>query len=185
VNLGELFEETDYPKNIERKFNFEWRYLALGVPSKASLLTPEIYDREKQKFQDLMEETRETAMTALREELGHLVGSLVERLQGKDGKPKMINGSMFNKLREFLDEVGTRNIFEDDKLVQLCEEARSVIEGVSPYGLKYNDGLREKITEDMQHLEKAVYDAITDMPRRQIRVASTPEVTEEEEQEAA
>ena len=31
------------------KFNFEWRYLALGVPSKASLLTPEIYDREKQK----------------------------------------------------------------------------------------------------------------------------------------
>ena len=186
VNLEELFEETDYPENIERKFNFEWRYLALGVPSKASLLTPEIYDREKQKFQDLMEETRETAVTALREELGDLVGNLVERLQGNDSKRKVISGSMFNKLRDFLEDVGTKNIFEDDKLVQLCEEARSVIEGVSPYGLKYNDGLREKITEDMRHLEEAVYDAITDMPRRQIRVAKVAEVVEEdEEQEAA
>jgi hypothetical protein len=38
----------------------------------------------------------------------------------------------------------------------------------------------------MRHLEEAVYDAITDMPRRQIQVAKVADIADDdEEQEAA
>ena len=37
---------------------------------------------------------------------------------------------MFNKMREFLDGFGTRNIFEDQVLVELSQQARDLIEGL-------------------------------------------------------
>ena len=41
--LGELWNETDYPDDITRKFNFEWRFLVLDVPANSGLLPPEVY----------------------------------------------------------------------------------------------------------------------------------------------
>lgn len=169
-NLGELFNETDYPVNIATRFNFEWRYLTITLPGKTSVLTPEIYEREKKKFLDLMEETKELAMTALREEFGAIVHHLVDRLGNSNGKPKTINGSMFNKLKTFLEDMGSRNIFQDETLIQLTEEAKAVIEGVSPYGLKYNPNLRDEIKKSMADLKDAIDASIEEMPRRQIRV---------------
>jgi hypothetical protein len=99
--LGDLFNETDYPADIRTKFRFEHRYLTLGLPGKTSVLNPEIYEREKEKFQSLMEETRELAMVALREEFGQLVTHLTERLNSNDGKPKVLRTAMFNKMHEF------------------------------------------------------------------------------------
>lgn len=48
--LGHLFRDTDYPVNIRDKFRFEWRYVILDIPNEASVLPPEIYEREKEKF---------------------------------------------------------------------------------------------------------------------------------------
>ena len=56
--LKDLFNESDYPADISSKFRFEWRFLVLDVPGKSKLLSPEIYEREKKKFEDLMTETR-------------------------------------------------------------------------------------------------------------------------------
>jgi hypothetical protein len=172
VNLGALFNEADYPMDIRSKFKFDWRFLVLTVPTKSKILTPEIYEREKQKFETLMDETRELAMTALREEFGQIINFLVERLGNNGGKPKTLNGSMFNKLHEFIEDLATRNIFEDERLVELCEQARSVIGGVSPYGLKYNDSIRENIHSQMAVLKNAIDVAIEDIPRRKIRLAA-------------
>ena len=172
VNLGDLWNEADYPMDIRSKFKFDWRFLALSVPSKTKLLTPELYEREKAKFQELMEETRELAMTALREEFAQIIHFLTERLSNNGGKPKTLNGSMFNKLHDFMDDLSTRNIFDDERLVELCDQARSVIGGVSPYGLKYNDAVREQIRSEMSVLQDAIDSAIEDMPRRKIRLAA-------------
>ena len=64
--LGDLFNETDYPEDIRTKFKYEYRYLTLGIPGKTSVLTPEIYEREKEKFQSLMEETRDVAISCFK-----------------------------------------------------------------------------------------------------------------------
>ncbi len=79
---------------------------------------------------------------------------------------------MFNKLRGFLDDFGVRNIFEDEVLVDLSKQARDLIDGVSPGGIKRNDVMRQKIKNEMNELRFAIDAAIEDMPRRKIRMAS-------------
>ena len=78
---------------------------------------------------------------------------------------------MFNKMKEFLDDFGTKNIFEDETLTQLTEQAKSAIGGVSPYGLKYNERMQAQIRDEMSNLKTAIDEAIEDLPRRKIRMA--------------
>ena len=170
--LGDLYNDGDYPMDILRKFHFEWRFLILDVPGKSSVLPPEIYEREKEKFQSMMEETRELAICALREEFGQIVHRLTEKLDKDSARPKVIKSSMFNRLRDFLDDFGARNIFEDGVLVELSQQARNLIDGVSPDGIKKNDVMRQKIKNEMNELKSSIDAALEDMPRRKIRMAS-------------
>jgi len=170
--LGELFNESDYPEDIATRFNFEWRFLTIDVPGKSNILTPEIYEREKQKFISMMEETKELAMSALREEFGEIVHNLMDRLNGNgNGTMKTFKASMLNKMHEFLDAFGSKNVFNDDQLAELVTQAKSIISGLSPYGLQYNKTIREKITGEMNQLKTAIDGAIEDAPRRKIRMA--------------
>ncbi len=172
IILGDLFNDSDYPIDIRTKFNFEWRFFTLDLPGKSSILSPEIYEREKQKFIQMMTETRELASTALAEEFGEVVQNLVERLSANGNKPKALNSSMFNKLHEFLEEFETKNLFDDERLRGLTKQARTVVNGVSAYNLKYNGGLREQIKKQMSNLKTAIDEAIVDIPRRKLQLAA-------------
>ena len=169
--LGDLFNEADYPEDISKKFKFEWRFLALELPKKSKILSPEIYKREKEKFEAMMEETRQMATEALAGELGEIVQQLVDRLNG-NGKAKSINSAMLNKMRDFMDAFETKNLFDDEKLNEIVTQAHTVIDGISPYGLKYNEVMRKRITESMSELKSTVNDIIQDLPRRKIRLAA-------------
>ena len=170
--LRGLYNEADYPMDITRKFRFEWRFLTLDIPGKSTVLSPEIYEREKEKFQSMMDETRELAISALREEFAKIINGLTEKLNKDSTQPKVIKSAMFNKMREFLDGFGTRNIFEDQVLVELSQQAKALIGSVSTNGVKPNDIMRQKIKNEMNELKFAIDSAIEDMPRRKIRMAS-------------
>lgn len=169
--LGDLFSETDYPQDIKGKFRFTWSFVVLDVPSKASFLSPDIYQKEKQKFLDLMAETRELAMAALREEFGEIINHLSDRITGGD-KPKIIRSNMTNRINEFLDGFSDRNLFQDDKLAALVDEARGLVKTLhgNPYGVQYNEVLRQKFTNDFSALKTSIDAAIEEMPRRRIHL---------------
>lgn len=172
-SLGHLFNEADYPINVRQKFRFEWRFITLDVPGKSGILSPELYEREKEKFQTLMEETRELATLALREEFAGIVRHMVERLSGEeDGKPKKFKNSMMEKMGEFLDSFGDRNLFNDDKLAELVAQARDVVNGLSTDELRQDANLRKYIADEMNHLRISVDGALEDLPRRKIRLAA-------------
>jgi len=120
--LGELFNETDYPENIQDKFRFDWRFVTLATPNQANILTPELYTREVEKFQSLMSEARDMSILALREEFAGLVGHLVERMT--TGKPKSFKSTMLNGAKEFFESFNDRNIFDDAKLSELVVKQR-------------------------------------------------------------
>lgn len=170
-HLADLFNEADYPLDIRNKFRFEWRFLTLDVPGKGSVLSPEVYEREKKKFEDMMSEARDLAAVALREEFAEIVNSLVEKLSKDSSQPKTIKSSMFNKLHEFVSDLATRNIFDDVKLMELAAIARDTISGVSPYGLNYNAQMKDRIKTAMTTLKEAIDDSIENLPRRKIRLA--------------
>jgi len=172
-NLGDLFNALDYPMDVSAKFKFEWRFLTLDVPGRSKILSAEIYEREKAKFQSMMEETRELAMTALREEFNGIVQHMLDRLTGEeDGKPKRFKSSMIDKMHEFLATFDDRNLFDDDVLANLVNRAKDIVSDVSAEGLRENARLRKKITSKMAAVKNAIDKAIEDLPRRKIRLAA-------------
>ena len=172
-NLAELFNALDYPLDISAKFKFEWRFLTLDVPGRSRILSAEIYEREKLKFQSMMEETRELAMTALREEFNSIVQHMLDRLTGEeDGKPKRFKASMIVKMQAFLATFDDRNLFDDDVLANLVNKAKDIVSDVSAEGLRENARLRKKITSKMAAVKNAIDKAIEDLPRRKIRLAA-------------
>lgn len=172
-SLGSLFDPSDYPVDVRAKFRFEWRFLVLDLPGKSKILSPEIYEREKAKFQSMMEETRDLATLALREEFAEIVRHISDRLTGKeDGKPKQIRSAMMDRLHEFLDSFGDRNLFQDGELASLVTKAREMVDGVSVEGLRADEGIRQRLGDEMISIRDAVDAAIEDLPRRKIRMAA-------------
>jgi hypothetical protein len=170
-NLGHQFNEADYPIDVRRKFRFE--SITMDVPGRSGLLTLELYEREREKFQALMDETRELATVALREEFAGLIRHMVERLSGEeDCKPKRFQASMLDKMGEFLDSFGDRNLFADDKLAELVDQAREVVRGLSTEELRQDGNLRRYIADEMNQLRVSIDGALEDLPRRKIRMAA-------------
>lgn len=169
--LGDLFNEDDYPQDVSKRFSFEWRFLTLDLPKKSKILSPEIYKREKEKFESMMKETRQMATEALAVELGDIVQDLITRLNGNgNGKGKSINSAMLNKMRGFLDAFEIRNVFDDSKLNDVVQQANTMIQGISPYGIKYNEVMKQRIVTAMGDIKETVQTIIQDLPRRRLRL---------------
>jgi hypothetical protein len=79
---------------------------------------------------------------------------------------------MSNRINEFLDGFADRNLFQDDKLSALVEEAKGLVKTLNgnPYGVQYNEVLRQKVTTDFSNLKTAIDAAIEEMPRRRIHL---------------
>lgn len=173
--LGELFSETDYPMEIRQRFGFQWRYVQLTLPGQSSVLSPELYERERRKFLELMESTRTEAMLALREEFSGLVAHMAERLapgSGSGEKPRVLRASMVEKLEAFLDGFSQRNLFQDQALEELVAQARQVLRGVDIEALRQSDAVKQRVQSGMQALREAVDDSLEELPRRRILMAA-------------
>jgi len=169
VHLGELFNELDYPVDITRKFDFAWRFIILDVPNgKTGVLAPEVYEREKEKFIQTMEEAREMAVASLREEFGSLVKRLTERFTtGPDGKPKVFKNTTVDSFHAFFETFKERNIFRDQELAELVDRARAILGGTSPDSLRSDARLKDRVRSGMAEVETAMADILA-RPRRKI-----------------
>jgi len=169
VYLGDLFNEVDYPVQVEQRFSLTWRFIILDVPNgKAGILSPEIYEREKEKFIKTMEEARTLAIESLREEFGSMVDRITERFtESTDGKPKVFKTATVESFYEFFETFKERNIFRDEQLAQLVERAQAVLGGVSAESIRTNEGLRANIHAGMAEIETAMAEGLI-RPRRKI-----------------
>ena len=90
VHLGDLFNHVEYPIDVRSKFALIWRFIILDVPNgNTALLAPEVYEREKEKFVQTMEEAREMAIQSLRVEFAGMVERITERFSNGNGAPKI------------------------------------------------------------------------------------------------
>jgi len=168
VYLGELFNEVDYPLHVEKKFSFAWRFIILDVPNgKSGILSPEVYEREKEKFIQTMEEARTMAIESLREEFASMVERITERFTQSDGKPKVFKNTTVESFYEFFETFKERNIFKDEQLAELVDRAQAVLGGVSPESIRTSDHLKEHIHVGMAEIESAMAVALA-RPRRKI-----------------
>ena len=173
IYLGNHYSSLDYPQDIQRKFRMDWRFVALSVPDRASILPAHLYEAEREKFVSLMQEARELAIVSLREEFSGIVSHLVERLSenGDEEKPKILRNGMFSRFNEFMENFSTRNIFQDDALSDLVAQAKQCISGLDSQTVKTNGWLKNTLADEMAKLKTQIDSAIEEMPRRYIRYA--------------
>ena len=173
-SLGELFDECDYPTQemIKNKFRFQWRYITIG-PSVSRVLPPSIYKEEVKKFQELMEQARSEAITALREEFVDLVTNIADKLQNHDdGKPRRLRDAAVENLKQFLDNFSSRNIFEDEQLSELVEQCRGIITNTNANAIRGNTQVREEVHLQMEKILAGIDASLEDLPRRRLRFAA-------------
>jgi hypothetical protein len=169
VHLGELFNEMEYPLDIRSKFAFSWRFIIMDVPNgNTAILAPEVYEREKQKFVQTMEQARELAIQSLREEFAGMVERITERFSnGNNGDSKIFKNGTVNNFYEYFETFKERNIFKDEQLAELVERAKSILGGQSAEEIRSNDRLKERIRDGMQDVETAMAEILS-LPRRRI-----------------
>jgi len=169
VHLGDLFNEMEYPLDVRKKFAFIWRFIILDVPNgNTSLLAPEVYEREKEKFVQTMEQARELAIQSLREEFAGMVERITERFSsGTNGDAKIFKNGTVNNFYEYFETFKERNIFKDNELSELVERAKDILGGKSAEEIRTNDQFKERIRDGMQDVEKAMAEILS-MPRRRI-----------------
>lgn len=173
-SLGELFDECDYPTQemIKNKFRFQWRYITIG-PSVSRVLPPSIYKEEVKKFQELMEQARSEAITALREEFVDLVTNIADKLQNHDdGKPRRLRDAAVENLKQFLDNFSSRNIFDDAQLSELVEQCRGIITNTNANAIRGNTQVRQELYQQMEKLLTGIDASLEDLPRRRLRFAA-------------
>lgn len=173
-SLGELFDECDYPTQeaVKNKFRFQWRYITIG-PSVSRVLPPSIYKEEVKKFQELMEQARSEAITALREEFVDLVTNIADKLQNHDdGRPRRLRDAAVENLKQFLDNFSSRNIFEDEQLSELVEQCRGIITNTNANAIRGNTQVREEIHLQMEKILAGIDASLEDLPRRRLRFAA-------------
>ena len=173
-SLGELFDECDYPTQeaVKNKFRFQWRYITIG-PSVSRVLPPSIYKEEVKKFQELMEQARSEAITALREEFVDLVSNIADKLQNHDdGRPRRLRDAAVENLKQFLDNFSSRNIFEDAQLSELVEQCRGIISNTNANAIRGNTHVREEVHLQMEKILAGIDASLEDLPRRRLRFAA-------------
>ena len=169
VYLGDLFNEVDYPFQVGKRFSFAWRFIILDVPDgKTGILSPEIYEREKEKFIQTMEEARTMAIESLREEFASMVERITERFsESADGKPKVFRSGTVESFYDFFETFKERNIFRDEELAQLVERAQAVLGNVSAENIRTNGQIKETIRSGMTEIENSMAVSLA-RPRRKI-----------------
>jgi len=169
IYLGELFNEVDYPVNIWDKFSFAWRFIILDIPNgNSGILSPEVYEREKEKFIQTMDEARELAIVTLREEFAFMVERITERFtEDSNGKPKIFKNTTVDSFYEYFETFKERNIFKDDQLAQLVERAQAILGNVSADQIRSSQDIKDTIRAGMVGIEEAMAKALN-RPRRKI-----------------
>ena len=166
-----LYDEKDYPRNIDEHFNLIWRFVTIQAPGENSLLSPEIVKREQQKFIDTIQEAQDLALSVLHDELAKLVRHCVERLTPeKDGTPKQFRKNTIENFQTFFESFKERNVFNNKELTKLVENAKKIISGVNPEQLRDDAPFRDKIRASLAGVSEQINNAIENAPYRKLRI---------------
>ena len=142
--LGPLFSRGDYlsAQDFCASFEIDVLWLKLGVPDN---LPKELQDQFRAEFQAKAQAAQEEIFTALRVQFADLIAHAQEVLTpGDDGKAKKFHASTLDNIRSFTAIFQDRNIFNDESLAALVEQARTVLTGVDLEAIRKDGGVRDQ-----------------------------------------
>jgi hypothetical protein len=167
--LGSLYDPADYPPTLVGLFALDWDFPSVEPPDYLLQLNPSLYEQERRRMMSRFEEAISMAEQAFIEELGKLVGHLVERLDGTaGGKPKTFRDSAVGNLQEFFQQFRMLNVRSNAELDRLVETAQRMLHGISPQQLRDSQSLRDQVVSRLSTVQTSLDGLMVDRPRRRI-----------------
>jgi hypothetical protein len=156
------------PEEARKCFYVERRLLDFSLPGQAKI-GQFIYENEKKRVEQDLQNTANEIKLALREALQGLVGRLADALEvGPDGTKKVFRDTAVTKLKEYLDLFSARNIADDDELAELVKQAKGVLNGKTPDDLRTNITTRQMVKTEVARLANAAAQLVDKLPSRLI-----------------
>jgi hypothetical protein len=166
VELGDLFDDADYPVDITSEFGLSWEFPTLAVPEYLKQLNPQLYEAEMARLESRFEEAVRLNEQQLAEELAKLTGNLLDKLTGDN---KVIRASAVANFDEFFQRFSDMSTGANPALAEAVEAARKVVGNVDPTQLRKDAGHRQTVADAMQAVQTALDAVLVDRPARQFQ----------------
>lgn len=143
TELGNLYNEDDYPTQAEIEHKFKSSYEFTPVPSSGHFIA-DMADADAAKIRDSIDAGVKArvdgAITDVYRRLGESIQNIAEKLApGEDGKPKVFRDSLLGNLNDLLDLMGPLNVAKDPALEALRDKVRGYVKDVEPDMLRANE----------------------------------------------
>ena len=172
LRLNGHFREEDYPslEKIRQKFAWNLQMMAFSAPESLQTESPEMYREANRRFQQEIDQFKESSVALLRSKFSELVSHIVERLTpDEEGNRKIFRNSMIGNLQDFLNDFEALNLTNDQDLSEQVNRVRGMVEGIGPDDLRLSSGLSQMISQSMGHVQEAMSNLIENAPKRRIR----------------
>jgi hypothetical protein len=170
VQLGSLYNESDYPPTLRGLFGVEFDFPSVEPPEYLLRLNPHLYQQERQRITQRFDEAVRLAEEAFVGEFGKLVSHLVERLtdNGPDAERKIFRDTAITNLTDFFQRFRSLNVRSNADLDRLVETAQRTLAGVDPHIVRNSGSLRQHITAELSTVQSVLDGMLVDQPRRRI-----------------
>lgn len=172
--LGPSFNPADYstPEAVGQEFRFEWHILEMNVAGQLRAIDQEAFESEQQKMQEVWQEAGQAATQLLTAQMKGMVDHLVDRLSTpEDGKKKIFRNSVLDPINEFIKTFEPRNLNNSAELKQLVEDAKNLINGVSPEDLRSNEALKSSVQQGFAQMKVVLDQMMINEPVRGITLS--------------
>jgi hypothetical protein len=155
--LGKHYREADYltEDELEASFGLRARWLSFNVASALEEQNAAIYERETARLTVELERATGEIERAYGEAFASLIENAADRL-GTDaatGKPNKFQDSTIDKLRDFVETFGRRNITGNRDLAALADKAKAVLDGVPADRVRGNEATRTRVLQAVTEIK--------------------------------
>lgn len=161
-----LFDQKDYPMEIENSFAISWRFFTLAVPTQ---LKDDIRQQETENFSKLMEETQRLAVQTLRNGFSDIISDLTATLSGKaDGEKKRMNQGKLDKVAEFLQTFKRKDLFGDKDLEELIIKANDLVDGLNFKELHKDEDMALVLNAELNDIKLILNEMVEPINKRSV-----------------
>lgn len=167
-DLGDLYNETDYPASIASEFAIDWDYPNLSPPTYLQDVAPHLYEQQAKRIERQFDDAVEQFEAAMTAELHGMIAHLSERLSGLDdkGHKKVFRDTAISNVQGFFDKFKDLSINSSAELDELVGHCQQIVAGVDPKDLRTDDGFRTAFQSQIAEVEKALDAMLIAKPSR-------------------
>jgi hypothetical protein len=139
------------PREVEQSFTLEYSFVSFASPENLEIADMAVAMASRQKFDQQLSDLFDEVALTLRSEALTIAQNLVGKLAGQnDGKPRILRNSAFSDFQNYVAQLPTRNLSNDDELVVIMERLQKRLDGVNVADLRDSASLRAAVAQAAQ-----------------------------------